>query len=864
MVKKHYFAGIAGLAAAIALTACHDDIGVRSGSGEGMIAPNVQLDASVVSSTKGQSRASLEDITVNDLQLTLTASDGSYTENWKSVAEFPFENSFPIGNYVLEASYGDVKTEGFECPAFYGSQQITVTENETTNVSLVATVANTMVSVVYTDAFRNYMSDFGSTIHKVGNNNYLFFAENETRPGYLEPGELQLNVSFTKPNGQAASLNVTKFMAQAAHHYTITVNLNNGNGSGNAVLEIMFDDYLAEEMITIDLSDELLNAPAPYINGSEGFVNGALISCVEGDIPNPGIHANIFAKGGLSNLTLIVDSETLRLMGIPKETDLAAADESMQARFRQAGFDIRGVWGQTDATMAVIDFSEAISKLKENAGFTISATDKLGKTTEMPFSFQVKLIPLEAALSNPSSLEIGASELSFDFAFNGSNPQNAQFQMRNERGSWETLKTTSITEKGDGVWRVTVQVPADNKDVTVRSSLSGKNSEAITVERIAPEFAVTYDENDIWATHADLVLTCETADASLLASMATVFVDNGNGTYEAVACKVTGNGLSISGLTPGTTYTALVSLTGNSNDAGAQTVTFTTEAAAAVPNGDFEDLQQTLSESNINQGGKWSISWGIDYQSYAGYSIKEPVGWASVNKKTTSGSTRNTWFVIPSTFNSTVEYSSTVPKIKVIGTGGGTETPNAYKNFTVKSGSNAMVIRNVGWDANGSVPGTWLKTGIKAIDYYNHTVPNVANASAGKLFLGSYSYQNGEESYNEGAEFTSRPSALKGFYTYSCDSKDASEKATVKVEVLSGNTVIANGTASLGASGNYSEFNVSLKYINKAPKATQIRIMICSSDKSNESEISLSDYNSRYEGYKIGATLTVDNLTFAY
>ena len=73
-------------------------------------------------------------------------------------------------------------------------------------------------------------------------------------------------------------------------------------------------------------------------------------------------------------------------------------------------------------------------------------------------------------------------------------------------------------------------------------------------------------------------------------------------------------------------------------------------------------------------------------------------------------------------------------------------------------------------------------------------MPTIANRSAGKLFLGSYSYVNGIESYNEGVGFESRPLILKGFYKYVQDGNDSSETGIVTISLLNENTVI--GTAS--------------------------------------------------------------------
>ena len=81
---------------------------------------------------------------------------------------------------------------------------------------------------------------------------------------------------------------------------------------------------------------------------------------------------------------------------------------------------------------------------------------------------------------------------------------------------------------------------------------------------------------------------------------------------------------------------------------------------------------------------------------------------------------------------------------------------------------------------------------------------------------------------------------------------------------MNGSTVIGSGSSKLKAASAYAPFNVKINYTANAPKATAVRIMFCSSDKSSEGAIKVTTYNSRYEGYKHGATLVVDNLSFNY
>lgn len=873
MTKKLYSAALLPSVAfmAMALVSCHEDMNPWAGDSQGSIAPAVALNTDVLSARKASAQSrSGADVSVNDLSLVITSTDGTYSHTWTSVADFDPSTKFPVGGYKVEAVYGDVSKEGFECPAYYGSTDVAVRENETTQVSLTATLANAMVSVDYTDAFRKYMVEYDANLHSTGGQ-YIYYAQSEDRPAYIAPGEITMNVWFKKPGGQSATLQVAKFNAQARHHYHMTIDLNNGNGGGDAVLVIVFDESLDREDVRIELSDELMNMPAPTVEGVGDLKNGSAFTHIVGDSWSTPLKADIVAKGGIESVVLTTSSKSLTDQGWPAEIGLMKADAVMQARLKQLGFSCLGLWSNP-GTMAVLDFTKLMEALKNDAApnnFTVLVTDAMGKVSE-PFSFAVNTSEMLLALSNPSTLAVGAKDLSFDLNYNGSDAKSVAFQYQNDRGTWTTLPVTAVTASDDATkYRVSVTVPSDSRNLTIRAISGSVTSQSMTVNRTAPSYSASVAEADVWANKATIALASDAVDASVLAASATVYVSTDGTNFTAKSATVAGNRLTLTGLNPGTAYTVRVSVTGNADQSCAP-VSFTTEAALGVPNGDFEQLSQSLSESGMYQGGKWSISAGINYQSKVSYTISEPTGWASVNKKTTSGTTRNSWFVVPSTFNSSLSYSSTVPAIHVIGTGGGTETPDSYKGFTAHSGSNAMVIRNVAWDPAGSVPGVWKKEFAGSDEYYNHTTPTISQVSAGKLFLGSYSYSGGTESYNEGTSFVSRPAALSGWYTYTQDPNDPNEHGKVVVELLNGSTVIASGSAQLSAKSAYAQFNVPLTYVANAPKATSLRIMFTSSSHASTSQaaeaqaIKVSEFKQRYESAKHGATLVVDQLTFAY
>ena len=431
---------------------------------------------------------------------------------------------------------------------------------------------------------------------------------------------------------------------------------------------------------------------------------------------------------------------------------------------------------------------------------------------------------------------------------------------------WRATEVLSVSEgvsRGMADYTVTIATNAViQENLQVQAFCGGKGSSTITVEKVP--FVTDGTENDVFATHAFVTVTPTVGNPEPDPAQVTFVGRTGEGEFAPVTSDYADGYYRISGLTPGSEYEVKAVYDGLRSNGHK----FTTEQALAVPNGDFEDLVETMSKTDMPESGQWSISAGVNYQNTLTYTVSEPKGWASVNGKTAAAShaNQNSWFVVPSTFNTSGRYIGQWPTIMTYARN--EDTPDSYKGFVAQNGANAMVVRNVAWDANGTTPALWRKT--FSSQRYNSNIPSVAERSAGKLFLGSYSYAGGTETYTEGVDFASRPSSLNGFYRYSRGSQDSAEKGSVKVTLLNGSTVVATGTASLDAAGDFTAFSIPLTYAKGAPKATELRIMIASSDHASYNQadetaaIKTDNKVNNFEAYSIGATLVIDNLTFNY
>ena len=429
MMKKTIISGASLVALCFLAASCDSEL-VKGGSGAGYLAPNVDLDDDVIElAGKTESRADgdalpLADpvaITVQDLSLRVTSEDGSSMKTWETLADYDATTEFRIGSYFVEAYYGDEDSEGFEQSHFYGSETVNVADGQTTTFGFTAVPTKAMVSLKFSEAFRNYMSNWNTTYATAARNS-IIATKDETRPVYIKPGKVTVSLSITKPNGKEGSLTAAELDVKAGYSYTINVDLNEGGGTGSTGLSISYQEEVDKvETVDIDITDQLLAAPAPKIT-AEGFVSGETTIVVEGT-PTEKLSMNIIAMGGIQSAVLTTVSDNLPAVW-PSELDLVLATTAQQELFTSNGMSVLGLWKNL-GEMAVVDFSKIATYLTAKADganettFTLTVTDKLNRSTE-PITLKIKLEPITFSVENEDKLSYApGEEAAVEFDYNG-------------------------------------------------------------------------------------------------------------------------------------------------------------------------------------------------------------------------------------------------------------------------------------------------------------------------------------------------------------------------------------------------------------------------------------------------------------
>lgn len=820
MKLLHY--GFLLVGAALGLAACSEDNPWMNSDGEGGILPLVNADSHVKDAIPTRATAMTPD--VQEFGLKLTKADGQFTKTWDRLADFDEKQGFRSGEYTLEAFYGSIDEEGFEKPCYKGAAQVVVKPGEQTEVAVTATLANSMVSIDYTDAFKNYFADYQTSLHTEGYG-YNELPKDCPDPMYVAPGKVQISVAFTKPNGQSATVQPAEFTAEARHHYHVTLDCNNGN-VGDAQLIVTFDDTVDQEEVIVDLSDELLNMPEPEVT-PQGFTDGQTLQLIEHSPADSPMKFTAYVPAGIQAATFTVNSDSYT-PPFGREVDLASADGAVQSQLAAAGIKVLGLFKNPDK-LATVDFSGLIEQLPAGTHtITLQMKDRLTRVNA-PVSVTIVNAPLELSFISAPVCPFGSTSATVNISYNGTDPRrDITVQGLNDDGVWVDCPVTSAAatnakarkSRSDAfpskAYALGVTVPVTTRDIQVRIYYKGVQKATGVIKR---GYAV---EANAFARHA--ILTVKTNKESIASTVNSLRVYDGE--KELGAGNITrdpANGtVTITNLKGSTRYHLYFTTASSGSSFTDADVAFTTEAEAQVENAGMENWYSEKVHSQKTLGiGEDIYRWFPNAQG-SNY-------WGTRNATTTGQSTGTTCY---------------------------------YTSFsgTINSG-NAAEISTLGWGKGVTFGGANDK-------------PQV---TAGMLFMGSHSYSGSEttfepskETFDYGRSFTSRPTSLSFDYKFTSHNSEAF-KAYVVIENRAGGKTTRLAYGELVSNTNVSNFTnttIRLNYSNLTLKATHAYIVFISSNAENpgvsKHQGSKNAFKGNSDSKYIGNVLTVDNIKFNY
>ncbi|MDE7116495.1 MAG: DUF4493 domain-containing protein, partial [Muribaculaceae bacterium] len=790
---KHYALSATFLvASACFLGGCAgDDNPWQSSADGGSLRLSLSADGNIAASTRADDTKATIIPAAADFGVSLSRTDGSFNKKWNRLEEFNREELFPIGEYKIEAFYGDRDTEGFDHPWFYASDNVAVTAGDQKNVSLTATLANSMVSIRYTDEFKSNFTSYSAAIRSTGHD-YVVFAQNEDRPAYMTPSQIELNLTLTNASGKKVTLQPAGFRAEARRHYIVRIGVNGASSTGNLTLDVQFEEDVVSETVEVPLGDELFEAPAPSVVAKD-FTDGETMSAFESFTPQGNPRYEVYAFGGLKEVVLSLNQSSTYNSPFGNEVQLVGASAIDQANVSASGIEVTGLFRNPDK-MGIVALKNFLAKLPIGSHtVTLVAKDVQTRVSE-PVTLHVVVSAVDIRIEPVANMEYRGTEGEIYLSTNSPDVRDrVAFKVTVDERDAEILEITDLSSaEGTATlpykYKYKVKTPELRLESSPLKAYYGSSADPRAETRLIVDFPKYDILVDPFAKKVKLKVVPE--DASKLSQITSdiVIISNGRQVDEnRVQKNLTTGIINVFDLTESTTYGNVEFALSNASNPRIAIPAFTTENIVDVPNGSFAETHKTLSISNLTVGGGFRVS-PVNYNVTSSIDRSEPVGWSSVNAKTCySGAANiNSWFVVPSTFSE-----------------------NGY-----------VVIRSVGYNHNGRTPDR--SGGVFNTTYYCTNTPGEAglDKSIGELFLGSYSYDSNGEHRNDGIDFGSRPLTLTFKYRYTPVNNEVAE-AYIKVFNSSGKE-ISQGILRLEASSDIKERTVILDIYDFGEKANTI------------------------------------------
>lgn len=827
MIKKTY--GVLAAALLLGMASCSDDNPwLDLGEGQGAIKLSLTADGNITDAVPHTRALAFEAPDPSEFTIRLEKQDGSWTREFNA-KDFDAQESFPTGIYTLTAFYGNPEEEGFEKTAFQGSEEITVLENRTTEVNVAAKVAHSLISVSYTDGYKNYLHDYSAVVQSEGHTEVEMIGD-EDRPAFVIPGNVTLTLTFTNPQGQTVTIQPANFDAEAAHHYHLTFDVNGGE-TGSASLQISFDNGLTKEDVEIDLSDELFTSPNPTVKLSGITADEGMTPTLEfltGEIPDGQYRFNVNAPGGLKEVNLGLKAlEGSFKPSFGNVVNLIGAAESIQSQLASLGIDCKGVFVNPDR-MAVIDFSGLAAKLPTGSyELSIDVVDKLTRKSD-PVKVLINSVAQQVEVEVLSSY-YGTNEGNLLVKYNGSQPQKAvTFKAMNKDGVFVDAPCVSCTatkafEMKDYTYIISLPDMEQNP-IKVKMFLNGEFIKIVELEVIVPDFSI---EVDPFTTRSLVKVNADSKDLELITGK----LSFSNINNSRIVSRDVKNGLIwIEGFSASTNYTLTPAL--GSLVAADKARSFTTAGMQDITNGDFSKSTTTIPATEILNGGTYGKLLTTN-QNKTVISAVTPDSWANINNVTCNltGSSDNSWYKVPSTF---------------------------------MQGGN-VVVRSVGYN-DTSNPDIAKYTGslLGTAPYYSQNAPADANLKKASGLL----------SIND-ANVTVRPSSMTVTYSYVPYN---SEVGVAEIIVHSGDAVIGKGSIDLTSGTNktatvtvdnytFGKKATSVEVVFKSTKGDTVSVNIPSGSALDDNNTRTSNATIPYSESKamaIGSVLTIQNVKLNY
>jgi len=781
-----------------------------------------------------------------EVSLTMEDLNGGGVHTWDSFSKFPQDDIYLTGPYMLTATWGNPGTEGYDIPAYTGETETAIVSDKRTDAVITMKAVHAFFNTSSTPSEDHSEMSLGPLeAHTPGGVFHtLTPAGSEPEGEYLclNPGKTSILATIYPGQGRTpVRIEGLELSTISGALYTVSASLK--PEGGGAVLTMS----AGGKSKTTRLTQAMLEGRTPVL--TPDWDTSLTYSISEGEYPVASFKATVTAGSRkLRAVNLSVTSASLtEVSGFPAEINLLSPTPEQKALLGKFGVTCTltpEAGGETDLS-GLISHLVYINDRTALSTLTLEAVDEDGISSPSAEA-RIMTLPVDIRVTVPEPSVMCVDRAKLHIVSGASNfASNLSIGVKTEDETEFTTVACEVEHHGNDAYDVRFPVPPGTGPVDVCVFYCEEERARVSVPRVMPEFEVKVDA---YARYA--MLKVEPADPALTEPITRQLLIRLNGQDAPLFARQPDKGLlTVIGLQPDTEYTFETTLFKGYDVPLTPKVAVTTEPARQLPNWDFEDHRPGPRYDHLASGGRYSQTTVeiFNWQHHTDISEEVPAGWANTNAKTFNKQSRNhnTWYMQPSV---------------------------ALTREFAFSGSYSVRLSTVAFDLDGEQIPDYAQTGRPYLDY-SPIVPRISHKAAGKLFLGTYTfdYATMAENYDEGMAWNSRPSSLSGRYRFIPTDANRSASGLAKIEVTATvdgkETVIASDSRHLTLASDFTTFNIPLTYADFGVKATKIKVMFASSadiGTIEEETNAIATQPDPRTATSTGGQLWIDNITLGY
>lgn len=359
--------------------------------GHGTVYLQLQADTTFAASGKTKATDGFDEFkNVSNYSVEISQGEKVVT-SYEKYSDMPTSIDLESGTYQLKAFLGELLPAKFEAPYFAGTTKFQVEANKKTSASVTCALANTKVSVSYSEDFKEAYPDYSLSMTTAHTSEALVFKKGETRSAYFQADstgqKLNLSMSLTSLENKKTTFTPSAITIKPREDVKLLFKTD-GEAVSGVKLEITIDGSTADTTVNVGIPDYMLPLEAPLIT-PKGFESGKLYTVASGDevagatwdIYEKNGSIDVFAGGAIDSCIMTVNSPYLKVKGLTKERyDLANLSDEDAGLLKSLGLE----WNES------MKYKQSVKCAVNLANLLWTQIQKSDLGTVHEFTFQVK------------------------------------------------------------------------------------------------------------------------------------------------------------------------------------------------------------------------------------------------------------------------------------------------------------------------------------------------------------------------------------------------------------------------------------------------------------------------------------------